>query len=331
MRLTLDVATEDWPLAQPFRITGHVFTASCVVVARLSDGTHEGRGEASGIYYQGDTPERMAAEIEAVRPQVEAGLDGAALAALLPPGGARNALDCALWDLRARQAGCPAWELAGLPSVRPLLTTCTLSAGAPDEMARGALAYDSARAIKLKLIGDGADEARVHAVRQARPDVFLAVDANQGFTRQTLDALWPALLACRVALVEQPFRVGEEHLLTGYERPIPIAADESVQALADLPALAGRFDVVNIKLDKSGGLTEGLQMAHRAKELGLRVMVGNMVGTSLAMAPAFVLGQLCDVVDLDGPLFLAEDRRPGVRYADGMVGLPEAFWGGVTA
>ena len=331
MRLTLDVATEDWQLAQPFRITGHVFTASRVVLVRLSDGTHEGRGEASGVYYQGDTPERMAAEIDAVRPHVEAGLDGAALAALLPPGGARNALDCALWDLRAQQAGCPAWELAGLPSVRPLLTTCTLSADAPDEMARGALAYDSARAIKLKLTGDGADEARVRAVRQARPDVFLAVDANQGFTRQTLDALWPALLACRVALVEQPFRVGEEHLLAGYDRPIPIAADESVQALADLPALAGRFDVVNLKLDKSGGLTEGLRMAHRAKELGLQVMVGNMVGTSLAMAPAFVLGQLCDVVDLDGPLFLAEDRRPGVRYVDGMVGLPEAFWGGVTA
>ncbi len=330
MRLTLDVGVEAWPLAQPFHITGHVFTASRVVVVRLADGMHAGRGEASGVYYQGDTPERMRAEIEAVRPHVEAGLDGAALAALLPPGGARNALDCALWDLRAQQAGRAAWALAGLDAVHPLLTTCTVSAGSPDEMARGALAFHGARAIKLKLIGDGDDRARVMAVRHVCPDVFLAVDANQGFTRDTLDALWPALLACRVALVEQPFRVGEEHLLDGYERPIPIAADETAQALADLPALAGRFDVVNIKLDKSGGLTEGLQMAHRAKELGLRVMVGNMVGTSLAMAPAFVLGQLCDVVDLDGPLFLSEDRRPGVRYADGMMSLPEAFWGGVA-
>ena len=330
MKFRLDVFVEEWPLAQPFHITGHIFTASRLVVAQVSDGTHVGRGEAAGIYYHGDTPERLAGEIEAVRPRIEAGLACGDLAGLLPPGGARNALDCALWDLQAQQTGRPVWDLAGLAAPRKLLTTCTLSADEPAAMAKAALAYRGARAIKLKLTGDGTDGARVLAVRAACPGVFLAVDANQGFTRETLDALWPALLDCGVALVEQPFSVGQEHLLDGYDRPIPIAADESVQALPDISALPGRFDVVNIKLDKSGGLTEGLHMARRAKELGLRVMVGNMVGTSLAMAPAFVLGQLCEIVDLDGPLFLASDRSPGVTYEDGMVSIPEPFWGNVS-
>jgi L-alanine-DL-glutamate epimerase-like enolase superfamily enzyme len=211
------------------------------------------------------------------------------------------------------------------------LTTCTVGADEPDAMAERALDYQGALAIKLKLIGDGRDGDRVSAVRAVRPDVFLAVDANQGFTPDSLDALWPTLLACRVELVEQPYPIGQDALLDGYDRPIPIAADESVQSLADLDGLKGRFDVVNLKLDKSGGLTEGLRMARRAKDLGLKVMVGNMTGTSLAMAPAFVLGQLCDVIDLDGPLLLSEDRSPGVVYADGRIGIPKAFWGGVVS
>jgi L-alanine-DL-glutamate epimerase-like enolase superfamily enzyme len=330
MTLRLDVTVEEWPLKQPFQITGHVFTASRLVVAQLSDGTHTGRGEAAGVYYHGDTPARLAAAITAVRPQIEAGMTRETLATLLPPGGARNALDCALWDLEAQQTGRPVWDLAGLTAPRKLLTTCTVSAGAPAAMAEAALAYRGARAIKLKLLGDGGDEARVRAVRAACPDVYLAVDANQGFTRETLDVLWPALLACRVELVEQPFAVGAEHLLDGYDRPIPIAADETVQSLGNLAELQGRFDVVNLKLDKSGGLTEGLKMARQAKDLGLRVMVGNMTGTSLAMAPAFVLGQLCDIVDLDGPLFLADDRKPGVSYEDGFVSINQAFWGGIS-
>jgi L-alanine-DL-glutamate epimerase-like enolase superfamily enzyme len=198
-------------------------------------------------------------------------------------------------------------------------------------MAQRALDYVGARAIKLKLLGDGRDVERVSAVRAVCPEVLLAVDANQGFTAKGLDALWPTLLACRVGLVEQPYPIGQEALLDGRDRPIPIAADESVQSLAELDGLKGRFDVVNIKLDKCGGLTEGLRMARRAKTLGLKVMVGNMTGTSLAMAPAFVLGQLCDVVDLDGPMLLSEDRRPGVAYTDGRIGIPKAFWGGVVS
>jgi L-alanine-DL-glutamate epimerase-like enolase superfamily enzyme len=333
-RLHLTVRLEEWPLKRPFHITGHVFTATPVVVAEISDGVHTGRGEAAGVYYRNDLPAQAAAAMEAVRPRIEAGIDRAGLAALLPPGCARNALDCALWDMEAQAARVPVWELAGLAAPHPLLTTFTLGAEAPGVMAAGARAYaqayEGARALKLKLNGDGQDGARVAAVRAACPDAILAVDANQGFTPGTLQALWPILTGCGVTLVEQPYPVGNEAWLDAHDRAIPIAADESVQSLADIDALRGRFDIVNIKLDKSGGLTEALAMARRARALGLGVMVGNMTGTSLAMAPAFVLGQLCDVVDLDGPVFLAEDRTPGMHYRDGMVDIPVPFWGGVA-
>jgi L-alanine-DL-glutamate epimerase-like enolase superfamily enzyme len=197
-------------------------------------------------------------------------------------------------------------------------------------MAQGARRYVGAKAIKLKLLGDGLDADRVAAVRAARGDVWLAVDANQGFTPQTLEALTPALVEADVKLVEQPFPIGDEALLDGYAGPIEIAADESVQSLADVEGLVGRFQVVNIKLDKCGGLTEGLAMARAARRLGLKVMVGNMTGTSLAMGPAFVLGQLCDIVDLDGPMFLSRDRTPGVRYEAGYIHCDEAVWGGAA-
>jgi L-alanine-DL-glutamate epimerase-like enolase superfamily enzyme len=194
-------------------------------------------------------------------------------------------------------------------------------------MASDAQAYSNAKAIKLKLTGQPSDAGRVRAVRAACPTVWLGVDANQGFTRPYLEALLPVLVETGVQLIEQPFKVGQEAQLDGLKSPIRIAADESAQALADLPALTARFDVINIKLDKCGGLTEGLAMARRAQQLGLQVMVGNMLGTSLAMAPAFLLGQLCDVVDLDGPVFLSHDRDPAVRYADGMISSPDSLWG----
>ena len=328
-RLRLSVRLEDWPLAHPFRITGHLFTSSSVVVAELSDGEFVGRGEAAGVYYRNDTPKRAAATLEALREDIEAGIDRQQLSKLLPPGGARNAMDAALWDLQAQRAGRPVWALAGLAAPRRLVTAFTLGADEPATMATAARDCAAALAIKLKLLGDGADAARVGAVRAARPDVTLLVDANQGFSPATLQALWPALLDAGVALVEQPYPVGKEAWLDGAPRPIPVAADESVQCLADIDALTGRFDVVNIKLDKSGGLTEALAMASHARALGLQVMVGNMMGTSLSMAPAFVLGQLCDFVDLDGPTFLARDRVPGVAYGDGRITIREPFWGGV--
>ncbi|MGB3844395.1 MAG: enolase C-terminal domain-like protein, partial [Sphingopyxis sp.] len=227
-----------------------------------------------------------------------------------------------------RRSGVAVHELAGLPAPRPLRTTFTLGADDPEAMAAGAVGYAQARALKLKLTGDLAlDIARVDAVRAVRPECWIGVDANQGFAIGELDALVAALVAADVKLLEQPLARGREADLDGYRCPIPIAADESVLTLADVDGLAGRFDVVNIKLDKCGGLTEGLAMAHRARALGLGVMVGNMVSSSLAMAPAFIVGQLCDIVDLDGPIFLAADRTPSIEYRDGDAWCDEAIWG----
>ncbi|MBE1529991.1 L-alanine-DL-glutamate epimerase-like enolase superfamily enzyme [Sphingopyxis sp. OAS728] len=326
--LSLDLAIESLPLAKPFRISGHVFTDTPVVLVTLSDGTYSGRGEASGVYYLGDDVPAMTAAIESVRGAVEAGITRDQLQALLPAGGARNALDCALWELEARRSGVPVWELAGLAEPRPLRTTFTLGADDPEVMAEGARHYAQARALKLKLTGDlDVDIARVQAVRAARPECWIGVDANQGFAIGDLDTLVAALVAADVKLLEQPLARGREADLTGYQCPIPIAADESALTLADVDELVGRFDVVNIKLDKCGGLTEGLAIAQRARELGLGVMVGNMVGSSLAMAPSFIVGQLCDIVDLDGPIFLADDRKPSIEYVDGNAWCGEAIWG----
>lgn len=326
--LSLDLAIESLPLAKPFRISGHVFTEAQVVIATLSDGIHIGRGEAAGVYYRGDDVPAMAAAIEGVRAAVEAGITRDALQNLLPAGGARNAIDCALWELAARRSDTPVHELADLPAPRPLRTTFTLGADDPEVMAEGARDFAQARALKLKLTGDlDLDIARVDAVREARPDCWIGVDANQGFAIGELDRLIAALVAADVKLLEQPLARGREADLDGYRSPIPIAADESVLTLADIDGLAGRFDVVNIKLDKCGGLTEGLAMARRARALGLGVMVGNMVSSSLAMAPAFIVGQLCDIVDLDGPIFLAADRTPSIEYRDGDAWCSEAIWG----
>lgn len=335
--LRLTTRLESWRLTKPFRITGHVFNETPVLAVELSDGTRLGRGEAAGVYYRGDTPARALALIETVRDAVEGGVTRDDVQHLLPPGAARNALDCALWDLESQRAGAPVWKLAGLPPPRPLLTNFTIGAGTPAEMeataqGRGAAqGYAAARAIKLKLTGDEDDAARVRTVRAGRPDVALAVDANQGFTPETLGRLMPVLLDCGVTLVEQPFPLDKDNWLDGVARPIPFAADESAQTDADLERLRGRVDVINIKLDKCGGLTAGLFMLAQARARGFGVMVGNMTGTSLAMAPAFVLGQLCDIVDLDGPVFLAEDRSPELRYQDGMITFPQPIWGGIRA
>lgn len=326
--LKLRVGSEKWPLRTPFRITGYTMVDSENVVVSLTQDGLEGRGEAAGVYYLDDDVDAIIGRIEAVRARIEAGIDRAALQSLLPPGGARNALDCALWDLEAKQQNRPAWQIAGLQPPKPLLTAHTVGADTPETMAQGARAFAQAKLIKLKLTGEPADADRVRAVRTARPDVGLAVDANQGFTRESLAALMPVLQEARVELIEQPFKLGQEALLDGMPRPIPIAADESLQGLADLPKLAGRFDVVNIKLDKCGGLTEGLAIARAAARNGLRVMVGNMTGTSLAMAPGFLIGQLCQFVDLDGPLLLKEDRVPAASYTDGLIWCPESVWGG---
>ena len=325
---TLRLTIERFPLHNPFRISGHVFAETAVLLAELSDGTHVGRGEGAGVYYLGDDAAHMLAEAERVREAIERGATRDDLQRLLPPGGARNAIDCAYWDLEAKQAGVPAWQLAGLEPPRPLRSTLTLGADAPEAMAAAARTLDPDAPVKVKLTGDLADDiARVAAIRAARPDAWIGVDANQGYGIDTLPDLLPALTAAGVALLEQPLARGREADLDGLKRPLPFAADESALSLADTPSLVGRFDVVNIKLDKCGGLTEGLAIARQARQLGLDVMVGNMMGSSLSMAPAYLVGQLCDIVDLDGPTFLARDREPGVRYRAGRIHCPGEIWG----
>jgi L-alanine-DL-glutamate epimerase-like enolase superfamily enzyme len=327
-RISLDIAIERWPLKKAFRITGYTFVEFEVLVVILRQNEWAGRGEAAGVYYRNDTPGRMAKQVEAVRPTVESGrLDRTALHSLLPRGGARNALDCALWDLEARRKGSAVWQLAGLAAPMPLLTTFTLGADDPIAMAAGARAFAQAGALKLKLTGDELDGERVRAVRAARPDVWLGVDANQGCSLPSLQRLMPALVEANVAMIEQPLPIGQEAQLDGIESPIPIAADESVQGLEDIAGLCGRFSVVNIKLDKCGGLSEALAMVCEARRLGLQVMVGSMPGTALAMAPAFLLGQLCDFVDLDAPVALASDRSPGAVYDRGLLWCSQEIWG----
>jgi L-alanine-DL-glutamate epimerase-like enolase superfamily enzyme len=302
-----------------------------VVVARVSERGTAGEGEAAGVYYLGDDAERMCAALENVRRDVEAGVDRESLRRLLPPGGARNALDCALWDLEAKRLGQPVWRIAGLERPRPLLTTFTIPANDPATMAAKAIEYAQAKSLKLKLTGElPLDAERVRAVRKARPDAWMGVDANQGFTPVSLTTLMPDLVACKVKLVEQPFARGREADLDGFRCPIPVAADESVLGLADIEPLVGRFDIVNIKLDKCGGLTEGLAMVTEARRHGLGVMVGNMVGTSLAMAPAWILGQLCDINDLDGTLFISRDRVPAMVFDQGKVSYPDSGWGSAS-
>jgi L-Ala-D/L-Glu epimerase len=326
--MRLAASRELIPLAEPFVITGYTFNDVAVVVARVHEDGATGEGEAAGVYYLDDGVDHMLSAIESARAEIERGADRKALLHLLPPGGARNALDCALWDLEAKRTGQPVWRLAGLERPRPLETTYTIPANTPGAMAEKAIAYGEAKSLKLKLTGEPPlDAERVRAVRKARPDVWLGVDANQGFDTASLQTLIPDLVACKVRLVEQPFARGREADLEGFRCPIPLAADESVQGLRDIEPLVDRFDVVNIKLDKCGGLTEGLAMAAEARRLGLGVMVGNMVGTSLAMAPAWILGQLCDLQDLDGTLFITRDRAPSIVFENGKVHYPDRGWG----
>lgn len=328
MPFSLRYELETRKLAAPFRISGYVFESTDLLLVTLADGAHRGRGEAAGVYYLGDRAANMVATLDAHRTAIERCESREELRTILSAGGARNAVDCAMWELEASRAGRRAWQLAGLEKMRPLVTTFTVGADEPAVMAEVARGYAEARSIKIKLTGElDLDAARVSAIRAARPDVWIGVDANQGFEVGELDRLVARMADQKVSLIEQPLARGCEADLEGYDGPIPLAADESALTLNDVAGLVGRFQVLNIKLDKCGGLTEALLMAAEARRLGLGVMVGNMTGTSLAMGPAFILGQLCDYVDLDGPVFLAEDREPSVRYRDGTIWCPDEVWG----
>ncbi|HET6942873.1 MAG TPA: dipeptide epimerase [Sphingomicrobium sp.] len=314
--------------AEPFRISGHVFEAMRSVVVRLRLGDHVGRGEAAGVYYLGDGQQQMLETIEEVRDTVEGGVDRAELQSLLPACGARNAIDCALWELESRKAGVAVWTLAGVPAPKALVTTFTLPAAEPAALAKKIEWLGPAKAIKLKLSGDiDADAERIAVVRHARPDAWLGVDANQGFERDDLEALARLVHDHRVSLVEQPLRRGDEPSLAGWRPGVPVAADESILGLEELSELGHHFDVINIKLDKCGGLTEALAMAWTARSMGKQVMVGNMGGSTLAMAPGFVVAQLCDFVDLDGPFGHGGDPLADEIYEDGRIFVKESLWG----
>lgn len=322
----VEARIESLPLKSPFRISDHMFETVEILVVTLSANGQSGQGEAAGVYYLGDMPERMLEQVNDARDWLCERLTPDKLLLHMPAGGARNALDCALWDLQSRLTGKPVWQLLGMAPPRPLLTTFTIGAEAPGTMALAATAYEQARAIKIKLNGDGSDAQRLAAVRAARPDVLLMADANRALTPASLTALSSALHDCSVVLIEQPFAVGADALLDPIDLPCPVAVDESLQRTEDLQALADLYDVINIKLDKCGGLTAGLQLAAEAHRRNLGLMVGNMLGSSLAMAPAYLLGQYCGIVDLDGPLFLDADRPVSVEYREGRI-VCDRVWG----
>jgi L-Ala-D/L-Glu epimerase / N-acetyl-D-glutamate racemase len=329
--LTLTLSPERWPIAGSFAISRGAKTEAVVLVAELSDGMARGRGECVPYGRYGESVESVTAAIDAIWAQLAAGLDRAGLQQAMPPGAARNALDCAFWDLEAKRSGHPAHELAGLAAPRPLTTAYTISLAAPAIMAAAAAKAASRALLKVKLGGNndhGGDPARIAAVRAAAPRATLIVDANEGWDERNLDRNLAACADAGVVLVEQPLPDGGDGALAALKRPLPICADESAHARSSLPALLGKYDAVNIKLDKTGGLTEALAMAANAERLGFATMAGCMVATSLAMAPAMLLAQQARYVDLDGALLLAKDRPDGLHYADSLVFPPTpALWG----
>jgi L-alanine-DL-glutamate epimerase-like enolase superfamily enzyme len=323
----LTVARRSCPLARPFAISRGSKTTVEVVVAELFDGEFRGRGECVPYPRYGETADGVAAALEAMRGAVASGLDREALQQKMPPGAARNALDSAFWDIDAKRADRSAAYLAGVGPLRPLVTAYTLSLDNPERMGTAAAEHRDRPLLKLKLTGDG-DLARVQAVRAGAPAARLIVDANEGWSERQFAELSPALAELGVALIEQPLPAGADEALARLPHPVPVCADESCHTSADLDGLAGKYEAVNIKLDKTGGLTEALNLAAAAERKGFRVMVGCMIGTSLAMAPAFLVAQSAQIVDLDGPLLLAADRQPGLRYDGSTVYPPTpALWG----
>jgi L-Ala-D/L-Glu epimerase len=325
MQLTARI--ERWPLAAAFTISRGSKTEAVVVVAELDHGIHRGRGEAVPYARYGELPERVVETIETLAPAIERGLGRTALQAALPAGAARNALDCAFWDLAAKQTGRRACELAGLTAAGPVNTAYTISLGTVMEMAEAAERAAWRPLLKVKLGGEG-DAQRIAAVRRAAPQAELIVDANEGWSERNLAVNLAACADAGVTLVEQPLPQGADEPLLDCKRTIPVCADESVHDRLSLDDLAGKYDAVNIKLDKTGGLTEALALAAEAERRGFLVMIGCMVATSLAMAPAMLLAQRARFVDLDGPLLLARDRAEGLRYKGSLVYPPEpALWG----
>ena len=324
---SLEVRAERWPIAGAFVISRGAKTEAQVVVAEIADGPWRGRGEATPYPRYGESVDSVVTQIEALRPEIEGGLSRAALQSRLPAGAARNALDCAMWDLEAKRAGVRAWTLAGRARLDPVKTCYTISLGPPETMAEAARAAGRRPMLKLK-IGGADDIAGVEAVRAAAPRTRLIIDANESMTFDALRRLAQDFARLGVQLVEQPLPAAEDGALEGYASPIPLCADESLHTRAELDACARRYTVVNVKLDKAGGLTEALALTQAARERGLGVMSGCMVATSLAIAPALLIAQGAEVVDLDGPLLLARDRDPGLNILGSLIEPPPPeLWG----
>jgi len=325
--ISLAVRIEHWPIAGSFTISRGTKTQASVVVAELSDGRHRGRGECVPYARYGETVEGVAEAIAAMGGEIARGLDRGGLQEVMRAGAARNALDCAFWDLAAKRAGRCVHELAGLPPLKPLVTAYTISLATPEDMAAQAAKAASRALLKVKL-GGADDPARILAVRRAAPQAKLIVDANEAWTADMLPDNLAACAQAGVTLVEQPLPAEDDEVLGRITRPLPVCADESANVRASLPALLGKYDAVNIKLDKAGGLTEAMAMVKDAERLGLMLMAGCMVATSLAMAPAMLIAQHARVVDLDGALLLTRDRPDGLRYTGSLVYPPTpALWG----
>ncbi len=327
--MNLSVRIERWPLAGAFSISRGSKTEAVVVVAELSDGVHRGRGECVPYARYGETPEGVAAAIDGMRGAVQNGLDRVGLQSAMSVGAARNALDCAFWDFEAKQMGRRVYQLAGLGAPVPRVTAYTVSLAAPAAMAEAAERASARPLLKIKLgAADGDDPKRIAAVRGAAPQAEIIVDANEGWTDGNLAQNLAACADAGVTLIEQPLAQKCDAALSRIKRPIAVCADESVHDRASLDALSGKYDAINVKLDKAGGFTEALALVAEAERRGFAVMVGCMVATSLAMAPAFLLAQRARIVDLDGPLLLAKDRAHGLRYDGSLVHPPEpALWG----
>ncbi|MEQ9463288.1 MAG: dipeptide epimerase [Haliea sp.] len=316
-----------FPMAAPFAITGHVFESSETLRVTVSRDGVCGRGEALGAYYLGENADSMAAQLEAVTSSLERSLSTERIQSLLPAGGARNALDCAFWDYRAKAAGKRIWELLSI-TPRQLTTVYTLGVAPAEDMGERAREARQFPNLKIKLDASNPIE-RLEAIRAARPDARLIVDVNQGWDFAALQEYLPHAARLGIAMIEQPLPRGEDEALEGFTSPVPLGADESCLHLGEFATAARRYSVLNIKLDKCGGLTEGLALVDAARKSGLDLMVGNMCGSSLSMAPSYVIGQFCQYVDIDGPLLLKSDIKHGLEYGEGgVVGLPgRELWG----
>jgi L-alanine-DL-glutamate epimerase-like enolase superfamily enzyme len=316
--MKLSIHIEEWELTQPFRISNFEWVNARGIVVQLAADGCIGRGEAQGVFYLDEEAEDLFAQVHAVAGDIRRGITRDELQELLPPGGARNAVDCALWDLECKRSGKSIWELTGIDP-KPVTTVFTIGLeDTPEAMAAKAAAAADAPILKIKLGADRPYE-RLAAIRAARPDAQLVVDANQGWDFALLREVIPKCATLDLGMIEQPLPRGGDAELEGFESPVILAADESCLHTGELDTAARRYGMINIKLDKTGGLTEALKLAREARARGCKLMVGNMVGTSLAMAPSFVVAQLCDFVDIDGPLLLKYDHPQGLRYDKGRV------------